>query len=59
MISFLKNSLNSEQINSLISTCFPLESPIDIDDSISFPLPTFTNFNDQTKELSCFQYSLS
>jgi len=56
------NSLNTEQIESLISTCFPLEPStlsLDTDNFIPFELPTFTTFKDQTKQLPCFEHSLS
>ncbi|CAF3541632.1 unnamed protein product [Rotaria sp. Silwood1] len=56
------NSLNIESIESLISTCFPLESSTlstNIDKYISFELPSFTTCKDQIKQLPCFKHSLS
>ncbi|CAF0921378.1 unnamed protein product [Rotaria sordida] len=56
------NSLNTESIKSLISTCFPLESSIlskDIDNYIPFELPSFTTYKDQSKQLPCFEHCLS
>ncbi|CAF4009326.1 unnamed protein product [Rotaria sp. Silwood2] len=56
------NSLNIESIESLISTCFPLESstlPTDIDNYIPLELPSFTVCKDQIKQLPCFKHSLS
>jgi hypothetical protein len=49
-------------MQSVISTCFPLESPTlytDNDNFIPFELPTFTTCKDQIKQLPCFQHSLS
>jgi hypothetical protein len=55
------NSLSTDQIETIISTCFPLESStlsVDTDNFIPFELPTLTTFNDQMKQLPCFKPSL-
>ncbi|CAF1368171.1 unnamed protein product [Adineta steineri] len=60
--SFSLNFLNMEEIESLISTCFPLESSILCTDNtnfIPFELPNFRTCNDQIKQTSCFQPSLN
>lgn len=57
----LNSPLTIDQIDKLISTCFPLESPIlstDADLSFFLELPTLTTFKDPTKQLPSLQPSL-
>ncbi|UJR33324.1 hypothetical protein I4U23_020774 [Adineta vaga] len=56
------NTLSSEQIESLISICFPLESDSSSTEQntvISTELPSFTSFRNKTKELTYLESSLS
>ena len=48
-----------EDVNSLISTCFPIESSLNTENSTMFELPNFTTFNDETKQIPSLQSSLS
>ena len=48
-----------ENVNTLISTCFPCESSTNTDNSTMFELPNFTTFNDETKQIPCLEQSLS
>ncbi|CAF1220519.1 unnamed protein product [Adineta ricciae] len=60
--TFSVNSLSNDQIEAVISACFPLESPslcTENDNLISFPLPTFTKREEQIKQSPAFQHSLS
>lgn len=49
----------SEDVNTLIATCFPLESLTHTDKSTICELPNFTTFNDEIKQIPSFQQSLS
>ncbi|CAF1621940.1 unnamed protein product [Adineta ricciae] len=55
-------SFSNDQIEAVISACFPLESSslcTENDNLISFPLPTFTKREEQIKQTPAFQHSLS
>ncbi|CAF3360470.1 unnamed protein product [Rotaria socialis] len=60
--SISHNTLSTEQIDSLISTCFPVESSISStnDDSVIYTeLPSFTSYKNPTKRISCLEASLA
>ncbi|CAF2062360.1 unnamed protein product [Rotaria magnacalcarata] len=60
--SISTNTLSTEQIGSLISTCFPVESSISSanDDSVIYTeLPSFTSYKNPTKQISCLESSLA
>ncbi|CAF0787426.1 unnamed protein product [Rotaria sp. Silwood1] len=56
------NILSTEQIESLISVCFPVESltsSTNDDSLISTDLPSFTTYKNPTKQILCLESSLS
>ncbi|CAF2325116.1 unnamed protein product [Rotaria sp. Silwood2] len=56
------NTLSTEQIESLISACFPVESltsSTNDDTLISTELPSFTTYKNPTKQILCLESSLS
>jgi hypothetical protein len=55
-------TLSTEQIESLFSTCFPMESLTSSTDDeyfIATELPSFTSYKNPTKQISCLESSLS
>ncbi|CAF0871111.1 unnamed protein product [Adineta steineri] len=60
--SLQTNTISPEQIESLISTCFPMESATSSTDEDSFipvELPSFTTYKHPSKQLSHLESSLS